>query len=171
MIGSGPIGTDRSAIAEDGYVTARSEVDKNRIVLTERFVVFLQLASQPASLTADDRVLARTIGRRPIVHLCADHILFESIAFAVQGRFDSEAEKSTEPVRLEKQRVFQNPKKFVANPFFGNGISVFAHADICRVGVASLMTLLVRMRIVGSSLMVSKRGSCSSQISSASRSS
>jgi hypothetical protein len=89
-------------VAKSRYIAANPIIDEDWVVLTNGFVVLLQLAAEPASLAANNRVSIGMIGRLAIVYLCADQVLLQRVRIACQCRFDCEAKKPAEPARSDE---------------------------------------------------------------------
>src|ERR1700733_14433361 len=59
----------------DRHVAARPMVNRDWVILADRFVILLEFAPESASLAANDRVFTGMIGRFAVVYSCTDQVL------------------------------------------------------------------------------------------------
>src|ERR1700733_1780878 len=115
--------------AKYGDVTARPEVDEDRVVLTLPFVIFLQLASQAASLSAHDRVLAGVVRGLTVIDLGADQVLLKGILGAADGMLDRESQEAAQTVGLSKNRALQQAVQLFPDGLLRNhDVVCFVHS-------------------------------------------
>jgi hypothetical protein len=84
------------------------EIDKDRIVLSFSFVIFLELGSKAARLGAHDRVLARMIRWFAVIDLHAYQVFLQGIALAGDRRVNRKTKKPRKTVGIDEERTLQD---------------------------------------------------------------